>query len=60
MSVADEYQNTKVVGTDVLPVQRMDAPSNCEFRVESLFHGLSFENDSIDLLHSRFGIPDSH
>lgn len=55
IDVADQYPNAQVIGTDISPTQPTDdLPPNCEFRLESLLEGLNFDDDSVDLLHSRW------
>jgi hypothetical protein len=53
IEVAEEYPTAKVVGTDLSPIQPTEVPENCEFRVESLLDGLSFETGSVDYLQAR-------
>ena len=53
IQVAEEYPNTRIVGTDISPVQPTDVPPNCSFQIESLLEGFSFDTGSVDLLHSR-------
>jgi len=53
IEVAEEYPNTKVIGTDISPVQPIDGPANCEFQLENLLEGLSFDTGSVEFLHSR-------
>jgi hypothetical protein len=36
-------------------IQPTEVPDNCEFRVGDLIEGLAdFDNDTIDLIHSRY------
>jgi SAM-dependent methyltransferase len=54
IEVAEEYPDAEVIGTDISPVQPwVDAPENCQFRVESLLDGLCFDTGSLDLVNSR-------
>lgn len=54
IEVAEQYQNARVVGTDITPIQpSTEIPTNCEFRLESVLDGLKFRDGSVDLLHSR-------
>jgi SAM-dependent methyltransferase len=55
IDVADEYPNAQVIGTDISPTQPTEnIPINCEFRLESCLEGLDFDDESVDLLHSRW------
>jgi cyclopropane fatty-acyl-phospholipid synthase-like methyltransferase len=56
IQVAEEYPNTRVIGTDISPVQPTEVPQNCDFQIESLLEGLSFDTGSVDLLHSRYSL----
>lgn len=53
MEVAQEFPLTKVIGIDLSPIQPTDVPDNCEFRVESLLDGLTFDTGSVDYLQER-------
>jgi SAM-dependent methyltransferase len=52
--VAQQFPSTKVVGTDLSPIQPTDVPDNCQFRIESLLDGLSFDAGSVDYLQERY------
>ena len=56
IDVAREYPNTLVVGTDIQSSTQINenVPKNCEFRIESVLDGLKFDDNSIDLVHSRY------
>jgi ubiquinone/menaquinone biosynthesis C-methylase UbiE len=54
IEVAEEFPTAMVYGTDISPVQHTDIPSNAEFRVMDLNEGLSFDDGSTDLAHSRY------
>jgi len=58
IQVAEEYPQTKVIGTDISPVQPNEVPANCQFQIENLLEGLSFDTGSVDFVHSRF-FPDT-
>lgn len=53
VEVAQEFPGAKVVGTDLSPIQPTDIPDNCEFIMESLLDGLSFDTGSVDYLQAR-------
>ena len=53
IDMADDYPNTRIIGTDISPIQPNDIPPNCEFRLENLLEGLYLHNGTVDLLHSR-------
>ena len=53
VEVAQEFPETRVVGTDLSPIQPTDVPDNCDFIVESLLDGLSFDTGSVDYLQER-------
>jgi 23S rRNA U2552 (ribose-2'-O)-methylase RlmE/FtsJ len=54
LRVADGHCTARVVGTDISPIQPVDdLPSNAEFVIADLTHGLHFEEASTDLVQSR-------
>jgi len=54
IEVADEYPTASVIGMDLSPVQPLEVPMNCEFRVGDLNTDLDhFDDGSTDLIHSR-------
>jgi ubiquinone/menaquinone biosynthesis C-methylase UbiE len=60
IQVAEEYPNAKVIGTDISPVQPNEVPPNCEFQLENLLEGLSFDTGNVDFLHSRYFLSALH
>ena len=55
IEVAEEFPTANVYGIDISPVKPYsDAPKNAHFKVEDVTLGLTFENGSTDLLHSRW------
>jgi len=54
IEVADKYEGANVVGIDLSPTSpSYEEPENCEFIVADLTEGLSFDDGSLDLVHSR-------
>lgn len=54
IEVAKAYPTARVIGTDISPTQHTnELPPNCEYRLESILDGLSVDDNSVDLLHSR-------
>jgi Methyltransferase domain len=56
VEVADEYPLVMVRGIDLSPVQPARIPLNCQFIVMDLNDGLLFDNESYDLVHSRWNL----
>ena len=55
IEVADQYEDTNVFGIDLSPTSpSYEIPENCEFIVADLTEGLSFDDGSLDLVHSRY------
>ena len=52
--VANQFPEATVLGLDLSPIHRVDAPENCRFVVGDLNDGLKFDDDSMDLVHSRY------
>jgi ubiquinone/menaquinone biosynthesis C-methylase UbiE len=55
IEVAQQFDKTKVIGIDLSPVRPAGVPENCEFRLADLTTGLNFPDESVDLIHSRYG-----
>ena len=53
VEVANQFPKANVYGLDLSPIHREDTPKNCHFMVGDLNEGLKFDDDSIDLVHSR-------
>jgi len=53
VEVAKDYPEALIFGLDISPISRLDAPNNCKFIQGDLNEGLKFEDNSIDLVHSR-------
>ena len=53
IEVAHEYILTRVIGTDLSPIQLEDVPENVTFIVADLVKGLNFAEGSTDLVNSR-------
>ena len=54
IEVADEFPKANVVGMDLAPIQPIDVPLNCEFRVGDMTKDLDdFVDGNVDLVHSR-------
>ncbi|RSL39382.1 hypothetical protein CEP53_014094 [Fusarium sp. AF-6] len=51
---ADEYPNTRVVGTDLSPIQPGWVPPNLQFEIEDCTQEWTFKPDSIDYIHIRW------
>jgi len=47
------YPNTKVIGTDLSPIQPTWVPENVEFRIDDLEKEWIFEDNTFDLVHDR-------
>jgi ubiquinone/menaquinone biosynthesis C-methylase UbiE len=54
IEVAYEYSSTRVIGTDLSPIQDTEVPANAEFILMDLTAGLQFDDGSTDLVQSRF------
>ena len=55
IEVATEFENATVTGMDLSPTEPLyEAPENCEFIVADLTEGLGFNDESLDLVHSRY------
>ena len=54
LEVGDKFTKTRVIGTDLSPIQPVeDLPDNVEFIVSDMTEGLPFNDGSTDLVHSR-------
>ena len=53
VEVGKEYPETLVCGLDISPITSTEAPSNCKFYQGDLNEGLGFDDDCMDLVHSR-------
>ena len=53
VEVANAYPETLVLGLDISPITSAEAPRNCKFYQGDLNEGLRFDNDCMDLVHSR-------
>ena len=53
VEVANQFPAANVIGHDLSPIHRTDTPENCHFVVGDLNDGLKFDDESIDLVHSR-------
>jgi SAM-dependent methyltransferase len=53
VEVANQFPNATVHGLDLSPILRKDAPTNCHFMTGDLRDGLKFDDNSMDLVHSR-------
>ncbi|KAF4973672.1 hypothetical protein FZEAL_9264 [Fusarium zealandicum] len=51
---ADEFPNTKVIGTDISPIQPTWVPSNLEFQIDDCTQEWTFPENSLDYVHMRF------
>jgi len=57
VDVAQEFPTAHVLGIDISPVTRINAPNNCEFQLGNINHDLAkFDAGSFDLVHSRSSI----
>ena len=55
IEVADEFPSAIVTGMDLSPANPLyELSDNCEFIVADLAEGLKFDDDSLDLVHSRY------
>jgi SAM-dependent methyltransferase len=54
IEVAKEYPSALIQGIDISPIDRTDIPENCKFFIANLDDGLKFDDDSMDLVNSRF------
>jgi len=50
---ADMYPNTQVFGVDLSPIQPEYVPPNCQFYVEDVEKGWSWEPNTFDYVHTR-------
>jgi len=53
VEVAKDYPEAVIFGFDISPITRPDAPKNCKFVRGDLNEGLEFEDNCMDLVHSR-------
>jgi ubiquinone/menaquinone biosynthesis C-methylase UbiE len=51
--VANQYPSATVHGLDLSPVLAEHFPDNCDFVVGDLANGLNYDDETIDLVHSR-------
>ncbi|KAI6758635.1 hypothetical protein HG530_010875 [Fusarium avenaceum] len=51
---ADKFPGTKVIGTDISPIQPSWVPSNLEFQIDDCTLPWTFEPNSIDFVHIRY------
>ncbi|KAK3340025.1 S-adenosyl-L-methionine-dependent methyltransferase [Neurospora tetraspora] len=51
---ADKYNNCKVVGTDISPVQPSWVPPNLEFEINDATKEWTFREDHFDFIHMQF------
>ena len=58
IDVAKEYPSACIQGIDISPVDRSDIPENCKFFIANLDDGLTFDNNSMDLVNSRLSCLD--
>jgi len=54
VEVAKDYPEALIYGLDISPIALSDAPNNCKFVQGDLTKGLKFEDNSMDLVHSRY------
>lgn len=53
IEVGYQYPDVRVCGIDLSPVRSEMVPENVEFVVMDVTHGLQFNEESTDLVHSR-------
>ena len=53
VEVANQFPKATVIGLDLSPIHRNDAPDNCHFVVGDLNEGLKHDTNSVDIVHSR-------
>ena len=54
VEVADQFPEAKVIGMDLSPANPLyELSENCEFIVGDATEGLQFDDNSLDLVHSR-------
>ncbi|RSM14757.1 hypothetical protein CDV31_005339 [Fusarium ambrosium] len=51
---ADEFPNTKVIGTDISAIQPSWIPPNLEFQIDDCTQEWTFQENSLDFVHMRF------
>lgn len=55
VEVADQFPSAIVTGMDLSPANPLyELSDNCEFIVGDLTEGLKFDDNSLDLVHSRY------
>jgi len=54
MDFADEFPSTKVIGTDISPIQPSWVPPNLSFEIEDCNQTWTFEADTFDYVHMRY------
>lgn len=54
VEVAKEFPTAQVSGLDLSAIHRHNIPENCQFIVSNFLKGLKFDDNSIDLVHSRY------
>jgi ubiquinone/menaquinone biosynthesis C-methylase UbiE len=54
VEVANEFPTAQVSGFDLSAISRDDIPENCRFIVGNFLNGLKFDDNSLDLVHSRY------
>jgi len=52
--IADQYNSTEVIGTDLSPVQPNSIPPNCKFEIDDASIEWTFTPKSADLVFMRF------
>ncbi|EXL45061.1 hypothetical protein FOCG_13824 [Fusarium oxysporum f. sp. radicis-lycopersici 26381] len=50
----DQYPNTKVIGTDLSPIQPSWVPPNVHFEIDDFAQDWTFKDDSLDFVHTRW------
>jgi SAM-dependent methyltransferase len=50
---ADEFPSSKVIGTDISPIQPGWTPANCHFEIDNCELDWTFESNSFDFIHIR-------
>ncbi|RSL50186.1 hypothetical protein CEP54_012033 [Fusarium duplospermum] len=51
---ADEFPSTKVIGTDISPIQPSWIPPNLDFQIDYCTQEWTFQDNSLDFVHMRF------
>ncbi|RMJ13432.1 hypothetical protein CDV36_006899 [Fusarium kuroshium] len=51
---ADEFPNTKVIGTDISAIQPSWIPPNLEFQIDDCTQEWTLQENSLDFVHMRF------